>query len=133
MKKILLVLIGILLITGCTSKNYIEKTTYDSFKEKVDNKETFIIEITKDGCPYCEEFEPVINKVTKKYKVKIYNMNITKLSESEFNKLYEKYEVKYTPTTMFFKDGEEILSSRIEGSVTDTRLENVLKRLNYIK
>ena len=122
--KVLLVVISLLLLTGC--KNNMERITYSDLEDKIKNKDTFIMEVSQDGCSHCEEYKPVIDEVLKDNKLKAYNLNITYVSDKE-------YEFEGTPTTMFFKDGKEVLSSRLVGTVSKSKLTKELKRLGYIK
>lgn len=129
--KIPLFLIAILLLTGC--QNTLKRVSYDEIKDMIDKKETFILEITQDGCSHCEEFTPRLKTILKDNNLEAYNLNISYISESDYNKFNEKYTFQGTPTTMFFNKGKEIVSSRITGSISDKKLKNTLKKLKYIK
>lgn len=129
--KIPLFLIAILLLTGC--QNTLKRVGYDEIKDMIDKKETFILEITQDGCSHCEEFTPRLKTILKDNNLEAYNLNISYISESDYNKFNEKYTFEGTPTTMFFNKGKEIVSSRITGSISDKKLKNTLKKLKYIK
>ena len=129
--KIPLFLIAILLLTGC--QNTLKRVGYDEIKDMIDKKETFILEITQDGCSHCEEFTPRLKTILKDNNLEAYNLNISYISESDYNKFNEKYTFEGTPTTMFFNKGKEIFSSRITGSISDKKLKNTLKKLKYIK
>ena len=129
--KIPLFLIAILLLTGC--QNTLKRVSYDEIKDMIDKKETFILEVTQDGCSHCEEFTPRLKTILKDNNLEAYNLNISYISESDYNKFNEKYTFEGTPTTMFFNKGKEIVSSRITGSISDKKLKNTLKKLKYIK
>ena len=129
--KIPLFLIAILLLTGCQTT--LKRVGYDEIKDMIDKKETFILEITQDGCSHCEEFTPRLKTILKDNNLEAYNLNISYISESDYNKFNEKYTFEGTPTTMFFNKGKEIFSSRITGSISDKKLKNTLKKLKYIK
>ena len=134
MKKIMnvvLLLVMVVMLTGC--KGSVKEISYKTFKNKVSNRGTFVVEIKKDGCPYCTEYEPVFNKVMKDNGVNAYTLNLSSLGTNENSDISVNYEITATPTTLFFKDGEEVFSSRIEGSVSEARLTKVLKRLGFIK
>jgi predicted bacteriocin transport accessory protein len=132
MKKILcLLIIGIFLLTGCS--NNLKTIKYDEFEKMINNKETFILEISQNGCSHCNEYNPIIKKVLKDNNITAYNLNISYISNKEYDKLKEEYNFSGTPTTMFFNKGEEIFSSRIVGSTSETKLTKTLKRLKYVK
>ena len=56
MKKILRLLpifILIILVSGCGSSN-IKEISYTELEKKLENKESFILEVVQDGCHNCE-------------------------------------------------------------------------------
>lgn len=130
-KKILVLLIAIVLLTGCS--NNLKRVSYNELEKMIENKETFILEISQDGCSHCEEYKPTITKVLKDNNIEAYNLNLTYINKKDFNKFNDKYAFSGTPTTMFFKNGKEIFSSRLVGNISSSKLTNVLKRLDYIK
>ena len=135
MKKVrlqtILILGIILLITGCQTN--LEQITYHELMNKINKKDTFIIEITQNNCSHCEEFSPRLKTILETNKIKAYNLNLSNISEDDYNKLAKDYNVSGTPTTMFFKEGKELINNRINGSISDKKIINILKRLNYIK
>ncbi len=129
--KTILILGIILLITGCQTN--LEQITYHELMNKINKKDTFIIEITQNNCSHCEEFSPRLKTILETNKIKAYNLNLSNISEDDYNKLAKDYNVSGTPTTMFFKEGKELINNRINGSISDKKIINILKRLNYIK
>ena len=134
MKKVLIMLIiivGVFTLTVCN--NNLKTIKYSDFKEKINNKETFMLIVSQTGCSHCEEYEPILKKVLNDNNIDAYSLNITYMSKSDFKEFKDKYSFEGTPTTMFFNKGEEIFSSRIIRSTTEKKLTNTLKRLKYIK
>lgn len=129
--KLILLFIIIFSLTGCT--NYLQRIDYNEFKEMIYQKESFILEITQDGCSHCEEYTPRFKTILQQNKVKAYYLNITYMKEEEYQKFQEKYDFRGTPTTMFFKEGKELINSRITGGVTNSKIKKTLERLEYIK
>lgn len=130
--KLFVLIIPLLLITGC-SKN-ITSITYSDLEKSLNNKETFILEIVQDGCSNCEEFTPRFEKVLSKYNIKVKQINLTKLSEEDNNKLNGLYNAGGTPTVIFITDGEEqSISRRIVGNVSEDKIISKLKIAGYIK
>lgn len=107
MKKILIVVLLLLTITGCTNNSYKEpiKIKYDEYIEKINNKETFALLMWQTGCTHCEVFEPKLNKVIEKYKIKMYSIDLSELDDTEYAKIKNKTFISGTPTTVYFKDG----------------------------
>ena len=80
--------------------------TYSNYLEKIDSNEPFLVVIVKDGCGYCEMYEPILKEVADEYNLPINYINLTNLSEEEYNNLaqsnaYLKKNQWGTPTTLF--------------------------------
>ena len=131
MKKILIFLITILLV-GCGNPKYTE-INYEQLKEKLDNKETFVLLLGSDTCSACANYETTMTKVMKDTKIEIFYVNLHLLSEEDYNKVYSKFVVNSTPTTIFINDGEETTTyNRIVGSADYKTVIEKLKTLGYI-
>ena len=84
MKKILMVLMSLIIITGCGDvtiniyKDYkttdkveisskktktFKNLTYDEYTKKLANKDSFVLFIWQTGCSHCESFEPKLNNI----------------------------------------------------------------------
>lgn len=130
--KIGFLLLIIFMITGC-SKNYINEISYKEYKELLENKETFILEIMRTDCSACISFKPKINKVAKDYKVEVKYINTDHISEEESNDLFTDTGVTGTPTVIFYHNGiEETVSSRINGNVSTDRIISKFKTNGFI-
>ncbi len=127
--KIFTILIILLLTTGC--KNSIIEMKYQDINKMIKDKKTFILIVTQDSCIHCEEYKPRIKKILKKNNLTAYNLDITDISEDDYNKFKDNYDFKGTPTTMFFKKGKENMSARIIGAVNDEKIKNTLKSQGY--
>ena len=117
------------------SDKYLVEISIAELQEKIDKKETFILVVTKDGCSYCESYKPVIKDVLEEYDVVAYNINQTKLTTEEDQNTYEELvpNITGTPTTVFFKNGEETtVSNRLVGAVKRDKVVDRLKALGYI-
>lgn len=112
MKKILLVLLSILLLTGCKQEkfyledkyyensNLIEPTT-EEVNSLFENKESFAAFVYTPGCISCAEFEKVIDEFRKENNIVFYHI---KSEVSKETKIHEK--VIYSPSAILVKDGE---------------------------
>jgi predicted bacteriocin transport accessory protein len=122
----------VFICSACGSSK-LKSISYSSFKEKLKNKETFFLVVTRDGCQYCEKFVPTVEEVLSEYEVTGYNLNYTDLSDSDKELFDPEYNVDSTPTTIFIRDGEEIsILQRIEGNVSKEKLVAKLKSNGYI-
>ena len=104
--------------------------SYNEYVEKVNNNELFLMIIVRDGCGYCEMYEPIVQEVANEYNLPIYYINLTNLSSEEVeelsttNKYLKKNQKWGTPTTLFMY-GENVVDS-ISGYVEkDTFVEFV--------
>ena len=132
-KNILLIILIVFICSACSSSK-LKEISYSNFKQKLDNKETFFLVVTRDGCQYCEKFVPTVEEVLSEYNVVGYNLNYTNLNDSDKELFDKEYDVTSTPTTIFIKNGEEMsVLQRIEGNVAKEKLINKLKSNGYIE
>ena len=105
----------------------------DELKKKIENKDDFVLVITQEGCIHCKNYAPTIKKVANKYGINIYDLNLTDLTKTEYKELATIANSSGTPTTIFFKDGEETSTlDRLNGAVSTSKLVSRLKKLGYI-
>lgn len=124
---VVLLIVGLVLTTPKKEKLDIElpvalsgetgftEITYEQYKEKVANNDLFLVVIVRDGCGYCEMYEPIVEEVANEYKLPVYFINLTNLSSEDVDDLsstnkYLKKNKWGTPTTLFMY-GENIVDS----------------------
>lgn len=127
MKKVLLVILSLLLLCGCSSKNNLKEITYNDFKEKVDSRESFLLYINRTGCSHCENYEPVLIKALNNKNVIAYKLNLANLTVSEENAVTKKVNLKGTPTLIYIKEGHSMIDTSLIGEST---YENTIDFLN---
>ena len=137
MKKFLVVFIGVMMLfcTGCGKKlsGYIE-ISYDEYKKLVENKETFPLVIGSSTCSACSMFKPTMESFIKKYQVEVKYIDLSKLSDEDKQSLGSIVNFKSTPTTVFYKDGEQTsVYHRIVGSVGLSDVVEAYKKMGYIE
>lgn len=140
-KKIfLIILIAILLIGGCllvyklTNKKYsnIVSITVSELETKIQNKETFILVVSQTGCSHCKQYLPELNRTLKKINLTAYDLNVTGLKSEEATTLNKYINFSGTPTTFFYRDGEEKTTlNRITGYADEIKILERLKSLGY--
>ena len=132
----LILLVGIisLLILNNNSLNNLKKVNYNKVNSMMENKESFILCISRTTCSHCNDFKPKLNEVAKKYNKTIYYIDIDKETEENQNKFNELISFDgSTPTTVFIKDGEEqTTANRIEGDTTKSVIIKKLKEKKVI-
>ena len=140
--NLIIVIVVIILVTGIAflflSNNFktegIKTININEFKEKINNKERFILVVTQEGCVHCKSYLPTLRKISSKYNITFYEMDEKKWSdeESKYFKSLANFEGS-TPTTFFFENGEEkSTTNRLTGSVPEYRVIEKLKALGYI-
>lgn len=80
--------------------------TYSEYAEKLDMEKPFVVVIKRDGCGYCDMYEPVVTEVANEYGLPIYYINMSKLNGDEQKALsssnsYLRKNQWGTPTTLF--------------------------------
>ena len=134
MKKLIiltLIVISTIMFTGCSNNNVINEINFDELEEKIDNKDSFILEIIQTGCSHCEEFSPRFKAVLKTNNLEAYSLNIYNLNNEEREKFNDLITISGTPTVIFFEKGKE--ENRISGAVSNEKIEEELKGSGYIK
>lgn len=127
--KIGLLLVSIFLLTGC-SKSFIKEISYDEYKDLIDSKETFILEVMREDCSACVSFKPKLESVANKYEIEVKVLNTDNLSDEEL----DSFGISGTPTVIFYIDGEEVTTaSRINGSVSTDKIISKFKASGFIK
>ena len=105
----------------------------NTLKNKIDNKESFILVISRDDCSHCQAFIPVINKIGKEYNVTFYDISETGMSSEDLTYLRNVANISGTPTTVFIVNGEEkSIQNRLIGEVKEYRVIEKLKAMGYI-
>lgn len=72
-----------------SNSNLIE-LDYHNLENKINNKESFVVCISRTTCSHCNDYKPKLRKVANKYKINIYYTDIDKYNKTDlekFNKL----------------------------------------------
>lgn len=137
MKKFLIVFFMVLVIfvTGCGDKKLTtyHEIDYMEYNEMIGNNETFPLVIGSATCSACSLFKPIMEAFISKYQVEVYYIDISKLSEEDFNFFKSQIGFSSTPTTIFFEDGEQTSAYyRIVGSESLSSVVAAYKRIGYV-
>ena len=133
--SMLIVILGIIIGYFLFSMNdNLIKLSYDEIMEKIDNKESFILCISRTTCSHCNVYKPKLRKVANKYDIKIYYTDVDKYSKEDLKNFSSKISFDGgTPTTLFIKNGEEkTTATRIEGDVSIEKIVDKLKKNGFI-
>ncbi|HOZ53723.1 MAG TPA: thioredoxin family protein [Bacilli bacterium] len=134
---IVLILVGIFLynkLNVSISDDILHKVTFNEFKTKMENKDSFAIYVGHDSCSACQQYKPTLLSVVKKYNITLYYLDNSTLTEDENIELTSILSVQGTPTIAFITNGEEESTlNRIYGV---TSKEDTIERFRlngYIK
>ena len=106
----------------------LKEITYKEILKKQDNKEDFILIISRSNCSHCNTYKPKVDEIARKHNLTIYYINTDTLSNKEEFKLNNA-----TPLTLFFKNGKETtILNRIEGDLSTKTVENQFEKMGFI-
>jgi len=108
--------------------------TYEEYEEKLNTEAPFVVVIKRDGCKYCEMYDPVVTDVVNEYGLPFYYINLTNLTYEEQQALsmsnsYLKKSQWGTPTTLFMY-GNTVVDT-IEQYVNKEKLVEFVKE-NFV-
>lgn len=129
---VITILIVLFLAIGKAKEGYLLELNLNNLKEKIENKETFVLCISKTTCSHCNDYKPKLKSIASEYNIDIYYIDVDKYDEEEFSNLIS-FDGS-TPTTIFIKNGdEETTSNRINGDVSKSKIIDKLKSNDFIK
>lgn len=133
-KYLVLALVAIVFITGCTNKSeYINYVTTDEIKTAIEAKESFVLNITSASCSACQSLEPRLVAFLNENKISVKRIDIAKFNSEQIAELSGVISFTVTPTIAFIKDGvEETQATRIIGAVSNDKLNSQFKSMGYI-
>ena len=116
-----------------SNSNLIE-LDYHNLENKINNKESFVVCISRTTCSHCNDYKPKLRKVANKYKINIYYTDIDKYNKTDLEKFNKLISFDGgTPVTIFIKNGEEkTTATRIEGDVSTDKIIDKLKKNGFI-
>lgn len=107
---------------------------YNELESKIENKEDFVVCISRTTCSHCNNYKPKLRNVANKYKINIYYTDIDKYTKTDLEKFNNLISFDGgTPVTIFIKKGEEkTTATRIEGDVSTDKIIDKLKKNDFI-
>ena len=131
---IIIIILAIILITKLNTKNNLHELSYNEVLEKIENKETFVLCISRTTCSHCNSYKPKLKKISSNYNIDIYYIDIDLYTKEEQNDFNTRLSFDgSTPTTVFLINGEEkTTSSRLIGNVSYDKIIDKLKKNGFI-
>lgn len=145
MKKRNIIIIIILILTIITCFIILKNTNnkagdlielnYKEVKEKVNNKESFILLITQTTCSHCVTYKPKVKEIAKDYNLNVYFISIDLEKETDKKAFLKEFNFSgATPTTIFIKNGtEDSVLNRLIGDVSKKKIIEKFKKMGFIK
>lgn len=123
-----IICIIIVILYNFLTKDYTTKLSYSEFFNKWNNKESFILVISKSDCYYCNLYMPKIKKIANQNKINIYYVETDNFTADESDAFQNLIYYSGTPTTVFITKGEEqSRANRINGNATTEKILSKLK------
>ncbi len=137
MKKFFIMfVISLFLFTGCSKSKLTTYTeiSYDDYVNMMDNGESFPLVIGSSTCSACSMFKGTMESFISKYQVNVRYLDISKLSDEQFNLLKSEINFSSTPTTIFVENGKHTsVYYRIVGSENLSNVVKAYTKMGYLK
>ncbi len=128
--------ISLFLFTGCSNSKFTTYTeiSYDDYVNMMDNGESFPLVIGSSTCSACSMFKGTMESFISKYQVNVRYLDISKLSDEQFNLLKSEINFSSTPTTIFVENGKHTsVYYRIVGSENLSNVVKAYTKMGYLK
>lgn len=135
MKKILctIAILSLVLLTGCKRYSGYSELTFNELQAKLENKDSFVFVIGSSTCSACAKYQETMKDIISDKQVEIFYLDLKQLSEEEYAKVYSKYVIVSTPTTIFVKNGLETSTyDRIVGAAGYSDVVKNLEKHGFI-
>ena len=126
-----------------SKENNLMFINYDEYETLISDKQTHVIVIGQTTCSHCIAIKPALNSIAGDYDLTINYLNLTEMSEEEYNKFSESLKnIEYndkdfvekgsvgTPLTLIVKNGK--VSSYISGERSKSQLVKEFKKAGLI-
>jgi len=133
---VFLCLIIVLFFNMSQTKNgSLIKVSYNEVKEKIANKDDFVLVVSQSTCSHCATYKPKLKEITKDYNLDIYYIDYDTESSSDQKDFLNYFHLSgATPTTMFIKEGHEVsVLNRLEGDFGVKKVVKQLQKLGFIE
>lgn len=118
-----------------TKEGALIKVNYNEVKEKINDKEDFVLVVSQSTCSHCATYKPKLKGIAKDYGLDIYYIDYDTESSSVQKDFLNYFHLSgATPTTMFIKEGHEVsVLNRLEGDLGATKVVKQLQKMGFIE
>ncbi len=108
---------------------------YKKVVKKVEDKDSFILVVSKSTCSHCASYKPKIETIVKEYGIDVYYIDFDDEDENTQKEFLDKFDLDgSTPITLFFKKGSEVsVLNRIEGDLPEEKVISTFKKMGFIE
>lgn len=105
----------------------VRQISYSDYNTMVEDENTFILVVSREGCSYCESFRPIIDEVSKEEQIPVYIVDLATFTEDEATAFTESNSFLKrgdwgTPTTLVLK-GTEVIDTLAGYTEKDSLIE----------
>ena len=143
-----ILLVGALAIIVSNNKklgaSHIKEVSYSEYQEKIKSEGYTIVLLASPTCSHCNNYKPFVNGLAEEYNFDVYYVNVhsSDLTNEEYDALHDSItatldqfdqeggKVIPTPTTVVFRNGEEVTSEL--GDIGYDGLKSLLKNSGVI-
>ena len=109
MKRLIILIILRLLISGCSKGRIVEKKAPEII-EMFENKESFVMYAGTSDCENCKEFRDILGQVLNDYRLTVYYFPADDYEDEDVRKLIYNYlyKLQWTPTVYVVENGKVV-------------------------
>jgi thiol-disulfide isomerase/thioredoxin len=93
----------------------------DELSARLQNKENLFVYFFSPQCPHCQASTPILMPMAEGLGADIRQFNLL-----EFQEGWREYNIEYTPTLVYFREGKEI--DRFVGGIQDPQAQEQMKQ-----
>ena len=86
---------------------YVKKIRLSEVKDKINNKENFILYIGRESCPYCQKFAPKLAVAIQKTNQTVYYLDNDSKERKDITSFAHDMNIKTVPNLSSFKKGSK--------------------------
>lgn len=133
---IFIIMISILIINNIINNKSgsLIELNYQQLKEKINNKDDFILIVSQTTCSHCASYKPKVKKISEEYKIDVYYIDYDNESDDNKKEFLKDFNLDgSTPITLFINNGKEkSMLNRIEGDVSKEKIIDTFKKMGFI-
>ncbi len=119
---VIFVLISKFVNTEILNNRHLKNSSFDEYKQEINNSRYTIVILTKTNCHYCLEYKPIVNKALDQFNMEAKELNVSLLENDNLKELHDNISVLKdlplydeegkiiipTPTTIIYQKGHEV-------------------------